>query len=479
MKSKKVLALIMGAIVAASGMSQTVVQVYAHDEESSSSSYSYDDSIGINILDEEESSGGAEPMEDSPAVEELEELTNFKSERIKKLLEYACPRTYDLDVLLDVLYVSKNNLVFQRISSAKAKLVFLDEEKDFNEKVVVPEKVRIDGELYSVTSIGDKAFSDCRSLENVILPASITEIGRSAFSNCRSLENVILPASITEIGGSAFAYCMNLQFIELPKDLEIIDYNAFVYCEKLNLIELPAKLRKIGNFAFAYCEKLQLEELPKGLTTIGESAFSRCENLQLAALPEGLTTIGKGAFAYCEKLQLEELPKGLTTIDKKAFIACRNLHLETLPDGLEIIGAWAFADTGIRTITIPASVTELGDSAFNTNSIEEIILAERSGLNDGDIERAYGIQLYRIQWQAASQRRLQRIITPVELNAEDAERKCPICQERFNEGEDMVGRLLCGHYMHLVCFCEQTRSDFEQGVVPFKCPICRREYNIF
>ena len=65
MKSKKVLALMMGAIVASSGMSQMVVQVYAHDEESSSSSYS-DDYLGdISFLDEEESSGSAEPMENS------------------------------------------------------------------------------------------------------------------------------------------------------------------------------------------------------------------------------------------------------------------------------------------------------------------------------------------------------------------------------------------------------------------------------
>ena len=49
MNSKKVLALVMGAIVASSGMSQMAMQVYAHDEESSSSSYSYDDSIDISI----------------------------------------------------------------------------------------------------------------------------------------------------------------------------------------------------------------------------------------------------------------------------------------------------------------------------------------------------------------------------------------------------------------------------------------------
>ena len=427
MKSKKVLALMMGAIVASSGMSQMVVQVYAHDEESSSSSYS-DDYLGdINFLNEEESSGGAEPMEDSPAVEELEELTNFKSERIKNLPRYR----YQMVNAPSNLYVSTSNLVFKPITNKEARLVYLDEENDFNENVVVPEKVSINGELYSVTSIGDNAFGDCRSLENVILPASITEIGSYAFVGCRSLENVILPASITEIGSYAFAFC-----------------------GKLNLIKLPEKLHEIGDGAFSFCGELNLIELPENLREIGDMAFSCCKNLQLAALPEGLTTIGSMAFVGCKKLQLASLPQSL-----------------------KIIGEEAFKNTGIRTITIPASVTELGDSAFDTNSIEEINLAQGSRLNNGDVERAYGRQLGRIIGTEEFRIR-QRGITPVELNAEDAEEECPICYCNFNEVEGPVGRLLCGHRMHLDCFENLVRNNFERGV-PFKCPICRRKYNIF
>ena len=65
------------------------------------------------------------------------------------------------------------------------------------------------------------------------------------------------------------------------------------------------------------------------------------------------------------------------------------------------------------------------------------------------------------------------MITPVALNAENAEKKCPACYEKFNEAEDMIGRLRCGHYMHLECFENLERSNFEQGV-PFKCPLCRK-----
>ena len=143
MKSKKVLALMMGSIVASSGMSQMAVQVYAHDGEPSSSSYSYDNSNGTSILDEEESSGGAEPMEDSPAVEKLTKLTNFKSERIKELKRY---RYQIVDDPYN-LYVSTSNLVFKPTSDTEARLVCLDEESEFNKDIVVPEKLVLKANL--------------------------------------------------------------------------------------------------------------------------------------------------------------------------------------------------------------------------------------------------------------------------------------------------------------------------------------------
>ena len=409
MNSKKVLALMMGAIVASSVTSQTAVQVYAHDEESSSSSYSYDDSIDIGVLDEEESSSSSEPMEDGLSDRELTRLENFTSRRANELLNGKSLQIYDLDIL----YVSESNLVFEPITNTEARLVCLDEEREFDGNIVVPEKVSINGELYSVTSIGNRAFYECGNLENVTLPASITRIGIRAFSRCD-----------------------NLQLEVLPEDLEIIGEGAFLFCDRLNLRALPNHLHEIGNRAFSYCINLRLEGLPEGLKVIGERAFNYCEDLQLASLPEGL----------------------------------------------EIIGKSAFANTDIRTITIPASVIELGDSAFNTDSIEEINLAQGSRLNDGDIRRAYGRQLGRVLGFEVSQERLhivrQEIIMPVELNAEDPEDICSVCEEKFNEENGGFGRLRCGHYMHLDCFEILLRNSFEQ-YVPFKCPICRREYNIF
>ena len=454
-KRKKVLALIMGAIIAASVTSQMAVQVYAHDEGSSSSSYSYDESNCTSTLDEEESSSSSEPMEYGLGESELIRLENFKSERANRFLDRGSLQVDDSNNL----YVSENNLVFEPTLDNEARLVCLDEEREFNGDIIVPERVNINDQFYLVTSIGNRAFYNCYALANATLPNSITEIGYGAFVNCRNIRLEVLPGNLREIGNFAFAYCSDLR-----------------------LGSLPTGISEIGHGAFAHCINLRLEVLPEGITRIGDQVFINCVSLRSVALPAHLREIGSFAFMECRNLQLEALPEGLTRIGREAFSDCINLRLETLPEGLEIIGEEAFRSTAIRTITIPASVVELGNSAFETDSIEEINLAQGSRLNDGDIERAYGRQLGRVLGFEVVQEHLrivgQEIITPVELNAEDAERKCPICQERFNEGEDVVGRLICGHYMHLDCFDEQVRNNFERGV-PFKCPICRREYNIF
>lgn len=50
--------------------------------------------------------------------------------------------------------------------------------------VNIPEKIIVDGETYSVTSVANNAFSGCATLTSVSLPISISKIGENAFDKC-------------------------------------------------------------------------------------------------------------------------------------------------------------------------------------------------------------------------------------------------------------------------------------------------------
>ena len=51
-----------------------------------------------------------------------------------------------------------------------------------------------------VTSIGDSAFSRCKTLTSIVLPEGVTSIGDGAFWGCSNLTSIVLPEGVTSIG---------------------------------------------------------------------------------------------------------------------------------------------------------------------------------------------------------------------------------------------------------------------------------------
>ena len=74
----------------------------------------------------------------------------------------------------------------------------------------------------SVTSIGDGAFYNCKSLQSITIPNSVTKIGNRAFSGCGSLQSITIPNSVTKIGDEAFSYCTHL---DEPSRLRLKELN--------------------------------------------------------------------------------------------------------------------------------------------------------------------------------------------------------------------------------------------------------------
>ena len=91
-----------------------------------------------------------------------------------------------------------------------------------------------------VTSIGDRAFEECRNLTSVIIPNSVTSIGRYAFYNCSSLTSINIPEGVINIYNEAFRGCSSLTSINIPKSVVSITGSVFSECDSLvdiNLVE--------------------------------------------------------------------------------------------------------------------------------------------------------------------------------------------------------------------------------------------------
>lgn len=106
------------------------------------------------------------------------------------------------------------------------------------------------------------------------------------------------------------------------------------------------------------------------VTAIGRYAFLNNATLESVSLPNGIIRIEPVAFCACRKLSEINIPATVTYIGGEAFGGCENLASIVLPDNLEEIDEIAFHNTPIVTVTIPASLKQLGSHAFqNVSSI--------------------------------------------------------------------------------------------------------------
>ena len=111
---------------------------------------------------------------------------------------------------------------------------------------------------------------------------TVTAIGNYAFSGVRATKRVKLPSTIKSIGDEAFYDNYYLEEIEFNEGLETIGRHAFGDNWRMHDIYLPSTLVSIGEIAFNSCGQNvtgdQVIAIPAGIQYIGSGAFQNCSN---------------------------------------------------------------------------------------------------------------------------------------------------------------------------------------------------------
>ena len=233
-------------------------------------------------------------------------------------------------------------------------------------------------------------FSNCTTLEEVILPTTIKDIQPAAFSECVQLNkinlekvekinsqafynNVLLKkvdlSSTKEIKSAAFSNAKNLEEVKLSNDLKYIDERAFEYTQKLKQIDLK-NVKTINNRAF---KNSGLETIDlKYVTKISENAFENVKFTKLSSLKfNNQVSIGKQAFKNVEfnsnaEIDFNNKP---STIGEEAFYGIKNVEQIKNGNQVKIVGNKAFAKSSLsgkgltKENTFP-NATEFGDDVF-------------------------------------------------------------------------------------------------------------------
>ena len=287
--------------------------------------------------------------------------------------------------------------------------------------IVIPDYIKIDSTYYTVTSIGEGAFSGYNSLTSVTIPASVTSIGSNAFSHCSGLISVKIPfvgekadgtgvthfgfifgassytdnssyvpeslreviiTGGTKIGSYAFYNCSGLTSITIPNSVINIESYAFWCCSGLTDVYYAGDIAGWCNIQFGsgnsnpmyYADNLHINGellqgeliIPDSVKSIRDYAFYNCSGLASITIPDSVTSIGVCAFEGCTGLTSVTIGNGVTSIGNLAFYNCSGLTSVKIPDSVISIGTWAFTYcSGLTSITIPDSVTSIGEIAFS------------------------------------------------------------------------------------------------------------------
>ena len=259
-------------------------------------------------------------------------------------------------------------------------------ENSYSGDVEIPEYVEFNASTFPVVGIQEYAFYKSTNLKTVTIPKTITSIGSEAFSGCTGLEAITvdnLNPQYASIGGlllsknqKTLLYCPGGKSGECAKVTAIAN-NAFLNCSNLTSVVLPDGVTSIGESAFQGCSSLASINMPASLTTIGDNAFYEARALSSKiVIPSGVLTIGASAFQFCTSLNNVVLSEGINEIKNNAFRNCTSLQSIQLPSTTTSIGTYAFAYTGLTSIIIPASITEIKSGTFEGAKLTYVSLPE-------------------------------------------------------------------------------------------------------
>lgn len=231
-----------------------------------------------------------------------------------------------------------------------------------------------------VTILAEGVFRDNANIVEVYLPEEIGIIPENAFRDCTSLRSIHLGSGLLQIMNKAFYGCVALREVnfEDTKGLYYIANDALQNTAWLNGFSEDCVI--INNILYKYYGNENVFHIPSGVKVISDNAFEGNSNLTALHLPASVTTIRSNAFRNCISLNAVYVPTDdsqLTSIMSDAFSGCVNMSYFGFSSATSLmeIGERAFKDSAsLRSIYFPASITRIGDYAFANSGLNSVTL---------------------------------------------------------------------------------------------------------
>lgn len=187
-----------------------------------------------------------------------------------------------------------------------------------------------------------------------------------------------IPGGIRRIGEFAYARSA-LNTARIPDGVEEIGYAAFYHCDGLTDVVIPDSVREIGVSAFDKTPWLSGWKANAGeageFLIVGDGVLLAYRGTGgVVAIPDSVKVIGPEVFKGMSSVEGVQIPDSVSVIGEGAFEDCVNLATIHGAEGVQQIRDRAFAGCPIRTVTIPASVEQIGLRAFDNENIKDGVI---------------------------------------------------------------------------------------------------------
>ncbi|MBO5797326.1 MAG: leucine-rich repeat protein, partial [Clostridia bacterium] len=262
------------------------------------------------------------------------------------------------------------------VTGGKATIVGAEAKGD----VVIPETLG----GYPVVALGEEAFYRLWDITAVTVPGCVKTIGDRCFAACIHMERAVLGEGVETIGDEAFR-ASDSEWVTASCGCcsDIVEYDA-----ELQAVTLPASVRHIGREAFADIPLSGEFSLPASLTYLGEDAFWDT-GIETLHIPAGMGYTKDMTFSRMKKLTAFVVDAGNTAyrVENDLLLADggtvalyfidKGQTTATVPASVKVIERTCFTATGIRQVTLPTSLRDIKELAFqNCENLAAITIPE-------------------------------------------------------------------------------------------------------